>query len=75
MNKYVFSECTVDYWPTIETVMANSYQDAVDKLIDKYAKDLDDDNILKFDEFKLFREYLNEQYNIALSDLEIYEEI
>ncbi len=75
MNKYVFSECTVDYWPTIETVMANSYQDAVDKLIDKYAKDLDDDNILKFDEFKLFREYLNEQYSIALSDLEIYEEI
>lgn len=75
MNKYVFSECTVDYWPTIETVMANSYQDAVDKLIDKYAKDLDDDNILKFDEFKLFREYLNDQYSIALSDLEIYEEI
>lgn len=75
MNKYVFSECTVDYWPTIETVMANSYQNAVDKLIDKYAKDLDDDNILKFDEFKLFREYLNEQYSIALSDLEIYEEI
>ena len=75
MNKYVFSECTVDYWPTIETVMANSYQNAVDKLIDKYAKDLDDDNILKFDEFKLLREYLNEQYSIALSDLEIYEEI
>ena len=75
MNKYVFSECTVDYWPTIETVMANSYQNAVDKLIDKYAKELDDDNILKFDEFKLFREYLNEQYSIALSDLEIYEEI
>lgn len=75
MNKYVFSECTVDYWPTIETVMANSYQNAVDKLIDKYAKDLDDDNILKFDEFKLFREYLNDQYSIALSDLEIYEEI
>lgn len=75
MNKYVFSECTVDYWPTIETIMANSYQNAVDKLIDKYAKDLDDDNILKFDEFKLFREYLNEQYSIALSDLEIYEEI
>ena len=75
MNKYVFSECTVDYWPTIETVMANSYQDAGDKLIDKYAKDLDDDNILKFDEFKLLREYLNDQYSIALSDLEIYEEI
>lgn len=75
MDKYVFSECTTDYWPTIETVMANSYQNAVDKLINKYAKDLDDDNILKFDEFKLFREYLNEQYSIALSDLEIYEEI
>lgn len=75
MNKYVFSECTVDYWPTIETVMAKSYNDAVDKLINKYAEKLDDDKILKFDNFDSFREYLNEQYNIALSDLEIYEEI
>lgn len=75
MNKYVFSECTTDYWPSIETIMAKSYNDAVDKLINKYAEKLDDDKILEFDNFDSFREYLNDQYSIALSDLEIYEEI
>lgn len=74
-NKYVYSECTQDYWPTIQTILAKSYQDAVEKLIDKYAKKLDDDKILDFDEFLEFQEYLNQEYFIALSDLEDIEEL
>lgn len=75
MNKYIYAECPVDYWPSIKSVMATSYNNAVDKLIDKYSTELDDEEILKFDDFKLFREYLNDKYSLALSDLEIYEEL
>jgi hypothetical protein len=75
MNKYLFAECPQDYWPEIKTIMAKSYNDAVEKLINKYGIELDDDKILNFDDFEDFREYLNINYSIALSDLEIYEEI
>ena len=75
MNKYLWAECTTDYWPSIKTIMAKSYNDAVEKIINKYATELDDDNILNFDNWDEFREYLNEEKSIALSDLEIHEEI
>lgn len=75
MNKYIYCECPIDYWPTIETVMAKSYDNAVEKIITKYSKKFDDDSILEFDDYKLFREYLNDKYSIALSDIEIYEEL
>ena len=75
MNKYLFAECSQDYWPEIKTIMAKSYNDAVEKLINKYGIELDDDKILNIDNFEDFREYLNTNYTIALSDLEIYEEI
>ena len=75
MNKYLWAECTTDYWPSIKTIMAKSYNDAVEKVINKYATELDDDSILNFDNWDEFREYLNEEKSIALSDLEIHEEI
>jgi ABC-type uncharacterized transport system involved in gliding motility auxiliary subunit len=75
MNKYLFAECSQDYWPEIKTIMAKSYNDAIEKLINKYGIELDDDKILNIDNFEDFREYLNTNYTIALSDLEIYEEI
>ncbi len=75
MNKYLWSESPLDYWPTIKTIMAKSYNDAVERIIDKYSKELDDDSILNYDKWESFRDYLNETYTIALSDLEIYEEI
>lgn len=75
MNKYLWAECTTDYWPSIKTIMAKSYNDAVEKVINKYATELDDDSILNFDDWDEFREYLNEEKSIALSDLEIHEEI
>lgn len=75
MNKYIYCECPIDYWPTIETVMAKSYDNAVEKIITKYSKKFDDDSILEFDDYKLFREYLNDKYSMALSDIEIYEEL
>ena len=75
INTYIWAECTSDLWPTIEKITAVSYNDAVEKLINKYSVQLDDDNILKFDDWKQFREYLNDEYCIALSDIEILEEI
>jgi hypothetical protein len=75
MNKYIYAEATEDYWPTIKTIEARSYNDAVDKIINKYSIELDDDDLLKFDDWDSFREELNDKRTIALSDLEIYEEL
>lgn len=75
MNKYLWCEATEDYWPSIKTIMAKSYNDAVEKIINKYATELDDDFFLRFDKWDIFREELNFKNAIALSDLEIYEEI
>ena len=76
MDKYLWAECSVDTWPVIKTVMAYSYNDAIEKLIIKYGTKLEDDDILNtIDNWEQLREYLNEKYNIALSDLEIYEEL
>lgn len=76
MNKYVYAEATEDYWPQIKTIEARSYNDAVNKIVDKYATELDDDELLTYeDDWESFRDFLNEFKVIALSDLEIYEEI
>ena len=73
MNKYVWAECPIDEWPTIKTVMATSLNDAENKIIESYIKDFDlEDN---FESFEVFRNYLNNDYSIALSDVEIYEEL
>ena len=75
MNKYVYAEATEDYWPQIKTIEARSYNDAVERIINKYATELDDDEILNYDNWDSFRDFLNEFKIIALSDLEIYEEL
>lgn len=76
MNKYVYCECPVDEWPELKTISAKSYNDAVEKLILKYGTEFDDDKILsEIEDFLEFRDYLNEKYTIALSDLEDIEEL
>lgn len=75
MNKYVWAECPSDEWPFIKTIMAKSYNDAVERIINKYSVELDDDNLLKYDTWDPLREYLNDNYTIGLSDLEEYEEL
>lgn len=75
MNKYIYAEATEDYWPQIKSIEARSYNDAVEKIINKYAAELDDDEILTYDNWESFRDFLNEFKAIALSDLEIYEEL
>ena len=76
LNKYVYAECTQDYWPEIKTVSAKSYNDAVEKLIMQYGEQLDDENILNtIEDWEQLSEYLNDNYTIALSSLEDYEEL
>ena len=75
MNKYIYAEATEDYWPQIKSIEARSYNDAVEKIINKYATELDDDELLTYDDWEGFRDTLNEFKAIALSDLEIYEEL
>ena len=76
MNKYVYSECMSDCWPEIKSIMAKSYNDAIEKLIIHYGDKLDDDTILNaIEDWEELREHLDEKYSIVLSDLEDYEEI
>jgi len=75
LNKYIYAEATQDYWPQIRTVSAKSYNDAIEKVINEYSNNLDDDDLLECDDWEEFREKLNDSHTIALSDLEIYEEI
>jgi hypothetical protein len=76
LNKYVYAESTQDYWPEIKTVSAKSYNDAVEKLIMQYGEQLDDENILNtIEDWEQLSEYLNDNYTIALSSLEDYEEL
>ena len=75
MNKYVYAEATLDYWPQIKTIEARSYNDAIDKIINKYFTQFDDDELLEYENWDLFRDEMNSKYAIALSDIEIYEEL
>ena len=76
MNKYLWAECPVDTWPVIKTISAKSYNDAVEKVIMRYGNELEDDEILDtIEDWKQLQEYLNDTHYIALSDLEIYEEL
>lgn len=70
MNKYCYIEAPVDYWATIETITASSYEDAVEKLILKYSeKYIDDNKIFNIDSFEDLQDYLNETYNLQVADL------
>lgn len=73
MNKYVWAECPIDEWPTIKTIMANSLKDAENRIIEKYVSEFEIDE--DFDSYTVFRNYLNNDYSVALSDVEIYEEL
>ena len=75
MNKYLWAEATQDYWPSIKTISAKSFNDAVEKIINKYAEELDDDAILDIDNWDDLSEYLNGKYIIALSVLEDIDEL
>lgn len=75
LNTYIWAECPEDYWPSIRKTTAISYNDAVEKIINMYSQELDDDTIGEYDDWKHFRDYLNDNHTIALSDLEILEEI
>ena len=76
MNKYLWAECPTDVWPVIKTLIARSYNDAVEKLIIKYGEEFDDDNILNtIENWDQLREYLNDKFDIALSDLEEIDEL
>ena len=73
MNKYVYSICSGDEWPGIESVMGTSITDAEEKVIATYCDvmDIEDDGF----DYREFQEYLNSEYNVVLSDLYDIEEL
>ena len=74
MNKYIYAEATQDFYPSIKSVVANSYHDAVEKVVKQYSDKFDKVADL-IDDWDVLRETLNSYYSIDLSDLEDYEEL
>lgn len=72
MNKYIYSICPNDDWPTIESVMASSISDAEEKLISEYCEmfDIDDNNL----DYLEFQELMNDR-GVVFSDLYDIEEL
>ena len=71
MNKYVYSVCNQESWPSIQTVMAPSISDAEDKIINEYCELLDiNDNM----DYLEFQEMMND-HEIVISDLYDIEEL
>ena len=75
MSKYIYAEATTDYYPSIRTVVANSYGDAVEKVIEQYKEQFYEDDFNNIDDWESLQDYLNKNYYIALSDLEDIEEL
>lgn len=74
METYIYAECPIDLWPEIKEVEAHSFNDAVEKIMRRYAKDFMDDEIENLPDFWQLQEYLNDQYSIAISELRNLEE-
>ncbi len=72
MNKYVYSICPNDEWPSIKTCIAPNISDAEDKIISKYCEkyELDDNNY----DYLEFQEKLNSA-GVVISDLYDIEEL
>lgn len=77
MGKYVYAESTVDYYPQLKTIVAPSYIEAVDKVREKYRVQLEEypDDWDNLDDWNDLQDFLNENYDISLSDLEDIEEL
>ena len=70
MINFVYSICQDDEFPYLETLTAQSYQAGVDKLIQKFIDKYDDDDkITDIDDFYDLQVYLNDKYNVVISDL------
>ncbi len=75
MNKYVYAEATQDFWPQLRTIMAPSYREAVDKVIENYSDQFPDEDFSNIENWEDLQEFLNVSVDIDLSDLEDVEEL
>lgn len=70
MNKYIYPEAVQDYFPEIRTISARSYKEAFNKLVERYSRQFEDDDVLlNVDNFEEFQEHMNSTYTIAIGDL------
>ena len=75
MNKYVYAEATQDFWPQLRTIMAPSYREAVDKVIESYSDEFPDKDFSSVENWENLHEFLNASVDIDLSDLKDVEEL
>lgn len=75
MNKYVYAEATQDFWPQLKTVMAQSYREAVDKVIENYSDQFPDEDFSDIENWEDLQDFLNVNFSFDLSDLEDVEEL
>lgn len=74
MNKYIYCECYD--WPIIYSIMATSYKEAINKIIELYQKKFPEDSKLsEIDNYEDLQDFLDETYYIMLSDLKEIDEL
>ncbi len=74
MNKYVYVEDCADY-TQINGVVANSYKEAEEKVMQKFANKLDDPTLNDAYDFDEFAAELYNNYGLSVSCVEDIEEI
>lgn len=74
MNKYVYVEDCADY-TQIHGVVANSYKEAEEKVMQKFADALDDPKLNDAYNFEEFMTELYDNYGLNVSYIEDIEEI
>lgn len=70
MNKYIYSVCDSDGWPSLESIYGVSLQDAEDKIIMEYCDKYELETV---DDYPQLQENLNSEYGVVISDLYDYE--
>lgn len=74
MNKYIYFEECSDY-SEMHGLVANSYKEAEEKVMQKFANALDDPKLNEVYDYKEFMEKLYDEYGINISYIEDIEEI
>lgn len=75
MDKYVWAECPDECWPTLKSIQARSYQDALERVINHYTEYFDDDKIGNCENISQLQGYLWDYHEVAISDIEIIDEL
>jgi hypothetical protein len=73
LSKYVYAVGSYETRPQVKTIFGTSYNDAEERIIEKYIEKYDIDT--DFSTYEEFCDWMNENLGIDFSDVEDYDTI